>query len=294
MSNTGPRQRKREPVTFIPAPANAPEGKPDTPEGDAPKAKEGGIAKFWREQARPFLVMVFILFCMRSSLADWNVVPTGSMKPSIIEGDRIFVNKLAYDFKVPFTHIALAKWTEPKRGEVVVFDSEADGVRLVKRLMGVPGDVIEIRDNVLSINGEKAQLGELSTDIVNQVQPNNRAQYTYFTETVAGVSHPVRFLSLRPGQLTPQLARARNFGPVTVPAGCYFMLGDNRDESRDSRFDSRPKAEADNGLIHDSQNLGPGFVKRDRIVGRSSAVVLSLDYDDYYLPRSSRFFRGLP
>jgi len=294
MSETGPRNRRTQPVTFIPAPANAPAQKVEASPGDTPKAEENKYMKFWREQARPFLVMVLILFCMRSSLADWNVVPTGSMKPTIIEGDRIFVNKLAYDLKVPFTHIALAKWSLPQRGEVVVFDSSADGIRLVKRLMGLPGDTIEIRDNLLYINGEQAKLTELSTDVINQVQPNNRAQYIYYTENIAGVSHPVRFLSLRPGQVSPHLLKARNFGPVKVPANCYFMLGDNRDESRDSRFDSRPQVPADNGLIHDPQNLGPGFVPRDRIVGKSSAVVLSLDYDDFYLPRSSRFFRGLP
>jgi len=256
---------------------------------------ENKYAKFWREQARPFIVMVLILFCMRSSLADWNVVPTGSMKPSIIEGDRIFVNKLAYDLKIPFTHIAVAKWSEPKRGEVVVFDSPADGIRLVKRLIGMPGDKIEIRSNVLYINNERAQFAQLPQDTINQVQPGNRDQFDYHLETVAGMSHPVRFKrsdNMKPGELEG-LQPARHFGPAVVPAGCYFMLGDNRDESRDSRYDSatRDPASVPNGLLRDQRNLGPGFVPRDRIVGRSSAIVLSLDYDDYYLPRGSRFFR---
>src|SRR5262245_38988648 len=109
--------------------------------------------KFWREQIRPLAVMLIVLFSFRSAIADWNTVPTGSMKPTIIEGDRIFVNKLAYDLKFPFTKWHLLEWGDPQRGEIVVFDKPSDGVRLVKRVAAIPGDVIQLIDNRLYING---------------------------------------------------------------------------------------------------------------------------------------------
>src|SRR4051794_11925214 len=100
---------------------------------------------YWQKEIRPLLILAVVLFSIRSSLADWNDVPTGSMKPTILEGDRVFVNKLAYDLKVPFTTWHLADWANPKRGDVVVFYSPHDGIRLVKRVVGLPGDLIELR-----------------------------------------------------------------------------------------------------------------------------------------------------
>lgn len=81
------------------------------------------LVKFWRKDAKPLLIMVLVLFAFRSAIADWNDVPTGSMKPTIIEGDRVLVNKVAYDLKVPFTTVRLLQWGDPKRGEIVVFFS---------------------------------------------------------------------------------------------------------------------------------------------------------------------------
>src|SRR5471032_1979047 len=109
--------------------------------------------RWWRKDIRPLLILGLIVFSIRSSLADWNDVPTGSMKPTILEGDRVFVNKLAYDLKVPFTTWHLAEWANPQRGDIVVFYSPKDGTRLVKRAVGLPGDVIELRNEQLIING---------------------------------------------------------------------------------------------------------------------------------------------
>src|ERR1051325_485227 len=92
---------------------------------------------WWHKEIRPLLILLFIGFSIRSSLADWNDVPTGSMKPTILEGDRVLVNKLAYDLKVPFTTWHIAEWSNPQRGDIVVFFSPHDGKRLVKR--DVPG-----------------------------------------------------------------------------------------------------------------------------------------------------------
>jgi len=94
-----------------------------------------GLLKAWHEY-RGFAVFIVLMLIFRSALADWNVVPTGSMKPTILEGDRILVNKLAYDFKVPLTHIALYKFADPGRGDIVVFESKAADTRLVKQVDG--------------------------------------------------------------------------------------------------------------------------------------------------------------
>src|SRR5437016_3352533 len=105
----------------------------------------------WRF-VRPIVVIILVLCAFRSSIADWNDVPTGSMKPTSLEGDRILVNKLAYDLKVPFTTVHLFDWGGPQRGEIVVFNSPVDGIRLVKRVIGIPGDKIEVRNNRVIIN----------------------------------------------------------------------------------------------------------------------------------------------
>jgi signal peptidase I len=237
--------------------------------GGEEETKAFKIKKFWKEQVWPTLVLITVLLCMRSSLADWNVVPTGSMKPTIIEGDRIFVNKLAYDLKVPFTKIHLAKWSDPKRGEIIVFDSPEDGIRLVKRVIGVPGDSIQLLDNRLLINGQPASYGPLDQDTEQQVKDAETLRWLpqYFAESYNGLTHAMMSLSLRPSE-------KRSFGPITVPQGQYFAMGDNRDNSKDSRY--------------------IGFIPRDNIVGRSSRVIVSLNYDNYYLPRSQRWFRHLP
>ena len=91
----------------------------------------------WREWVKPLLLIGLVMFSFRSAVADWNDVPTGSMKPTILEGDRIFINKLAYDLKFPFTRWRLAQWKDPAWGDVVVLLSPEDGKRLVKRVVGL-------------------------------------------------------------------------------------------------------------------------------------------------------------
>ena len=226
------------------------------------------LIRFWKEQIRPLAIVIVLVCSFKSAIADYNVVPTGSMKPSIIEGDRIFVNKLAYDLKVPFTTWHIASWANPARGDVVVFNSPRDGTRLVKRVIGIPDDRIQLISNQLYVNGKLAGYGNLDANTVNQVQASERGAHGYGMESIpGGQTHPV--------MSTPGLRNdMRSFGPVTVPPGRYFVMGDNRDNSEDSRF--------------------IGFVPRSNIVGRSSKVLFSLDYDRSYLPRSQRFFRGIP
>ncbi len=224
------------------------------------------LRDLWRQQVRPFLFVVMIGLSFKSAVADWNTVPTGSMKPTILEGDRIFVNKLAYGLKVPFTTFHVARWNRPERGEIVVFFSPKDGVRLVKRVVGLPGDVMELSNDRVTINGEMAQYSELNTGIASALPAAERPTHVFALEGLKGERHPM--------MVTPGVRAMRNFGPVTVPAGQYLVLGDNRDNSADSRY--------------------IGFVPQDSIVGRSSRVVMSLDYEDYWLPRGDRWFHKLP
>src|ERR1700685_1364309 len=122
------------------------------------------LGRFWRETAKPIGILVLVMTALRSAVADWNDVPTGSMNPTIIEGDRVFVNKLAYDLKVPFTTWHLAQWSNPKRGDIVVFFSPVDGIRLVKRVVGLPGDRIELANDRLLINGRPSEYDPLPAD----------------------------------------------------------------------------------------------------------------------------------
>src|SRR5436190_8774269 len=109
----------------------------------------------WREWLRPALLIAAVVFPLKSAVADWNWVPSGSMKPTILEGDLVFVNKLAYDLKFPFTLRRLAEWSRPRRGDIVVFFSPKDRTRLVKRIVAGPGDTVELQNNVLFVNGER-------------------------------------------------------------------------------------------------------------------------------------------
>jgi signal peptidase I len=211
-------------------------------------------------EIRIFILMILIVSSLRSALADWNDVPTGSMKPTIQEGDRVVVNKLAYDLKVPFTTIAIFKWGNPERGDIVVLFSPVDGTRLVKRVVAVPGDNVEMRDNQLYVNGRIAKQSPIA------IGTSDESGSVYvLDEDLYGHNHKV--------MLTPEIPAVRSFGPIEVPEGNYFVLGDNRDNSNDSRF--------------------IGFIERRRIVGEAVAVAFSLDRSRYFVPRMDRFFEGL-
>lgn len=221
--------------------------------------------KWWRQELRPLAITALAIFAVRSSFADWNDVPTGSMKPTILEGDRIFVNKLAYDLKVPFTTLHIAEWGAPKRGDIVVFYSPKNGTRLVKRTIGLPGDVVELRNDQLIINGSMVEYKPIAEELLHDVSTSDRAGSAYASERLPGRAHLVAGIPAAPAM--------RDFGPYRVPEGSYFMMGDNRDNSFDSRY------------------FGP--VKRSRILGHATAVVTSLDRTHYYKPRWDRFFSSL-
>src|SRR4051794_36159956 len=121
-------------------------------------------------EIRVFALMLLVVTSLRSALADWNDVPTGSMKPTIQEGDRVVVNKLAYDLKIPFTMVEVAKWGDPKRGDIVVLFSPLDNVRLVKRVIGLPGDRVAMLNNTVFINGKPVTNPATSDPITDSQQ----------------------------------------------------------------------------------------------------------------------------
>jgi signal peptidase I len=220
------------------------------------------MLRWARRQGVVSLVVIVVgVLSLRSAIADWNDVPTGSMKPTILVGDRIFVNKLAYDLKVPFTDLRLATWGGPARGDIVTCWSPADGARLVKRVVGVPGDVVAMRGGHLSINGATlAYRPATDPDLIASLGKAARGKDLFIEQLP---DHP-HFVAYERGG-----GNARDFGPVTVPAGRYFLMGDNRDHSADSRYF--------------------GCVGRDAILGRVQGTVWSFDLENHYRPRWSRF-----
>jgi signal peptidase I len=244
------------------------ESKTTSPTADepAPSDGRGGFHRVWREWIKPFLMVLLVVGSLRSAVADWNDVPTGSMRPTILEGERIFVNKLAYDLKVPFTRVRVMEWGSPNRGDVVVLYSPSDGKRLVKRVVGLPGDELAMRGGRLYVNGSAAEYQPLANGDRDALGLDGEPQELVVWETIDAKTHPVTW--------TPYQPAIRQFGPIRVPDDSFFVMGDNRDNSRDSRWF--------------------GFVDRDLIVGRALAVVVSLDPEHSYSPRWDRFFLGLP
>ena len=115
-------------------------------------------------------------------------MPTGSMKPTILEGDRIFVNKLAYDLKIPFTTWHLAQWDDPQCGDIVVFYSPSDGKRLVKRVVGLPGDRIGMWKNQVILNGVPLQYGSLEQTFIQELASEAAARASIFRGTLTGAA----------------------------------------------------------------------------------------------------------
>lgn len=163
---------------------------------------------------RSTALFLFLFFCIRSSFADWSPVPTGSMVPTILEGDVITINKAAYDIRIPFTHISLLKTSEPVRGDIVVFDSKVSDKRLVKRVIGLPGDLIEMKNNRLIINGRPIAYEQKDNDLIEHLDEKSHKIYLFEYADPA----------------------YQSFAQVKVPKGYYLMLGDSRDNSVDSRF----------------------------------------------------------
>jgi signal peptidase I len=216
------------------------------------------------------------------------------MNPTIFDGDRIYVNKLAYGLKFPYTTWHLARWSGPEPGEIVVFYSPANGIRLVKRCVGKPGDRIRAVDGRLTINDKPLvytpfeQLNltqpELPAGYIppSQIPPwqtnpkdprDPRERFSFAVESLGSHPHVVAKRFVQVQKMDGEWTLKKKGDPGYDGEGQYFMMGDNRDNSADSRV------------------FGP--VERDQILGRASRVIFSLDYNNWWLPRGNRFFHGL-
>lgn len=203
-----------------------------------------------REYVDTAVYAVLLTLILRVFVVQAFRIPSESMLPTLLVGDFLFVNKALYGAEVPLVHTRLPAFREPRLGDIVVFDSRTQAdVKVVKRLVGMPGDTLEMKDNALLRNG------------IRQVEP-----FTQHSDSLTDPAEPeMRTWQLE--YLLPDVDRASyrpsrgNWGPIVVPAGQYFVMGDNRDNSYDSRY--------------------WGFVDRRVIRGRPLFVYYSFDHDSW-------------
>ena len=220
------------------------------------------LGKWIRGNAK-FLAFVLLFGVFRTAIADWNPIPSASMHPNLLEGDVVFVNRLAFNVKVPLTDVVVAHTGEPKRGDIATFFSPENGTRLIKRVIGLPGDTIEMRGKRLYVNGVVASYDELG--LADEPLAPRGVKALHLEEETGENRHEIQWL-VRRGQRD-------DFGPLTIPADRYMMLGDNRDNSEDSRWF--------------------GLVPREKLIGRAERILVSADYKDTWALRFARFGKSL-
>ncbi len=181
-----------------------------------------------RQYVESIAIAAVLAIFVRSFVVEAFTIPSGSMEPTLLVGDYLLASRLSYVVKVPFTDVVLFRLGAPKRGDIVIFRYPLDPSKdFVKRIIAKGGDTVEIKDKVVYVNGLKVDEG-----------------YARFTD------HTVM-----PGSRVPR----DNLNPVKVPKDCYFAMGDNRDNSSDSRF--------------------WGFLKADDLVGKAEIIYFSLNGD---------------
>jgi signal peptidase I len=215
--------------------SSSPQGKPKNvvaaARGRKPAARTGDG---WWETFKSIAGMIAIFLAVRQFLVEAYRIPSPSMVPSLLVGDWLFVNKLRYGPHVPFTDVNLPGYAEPRRGEVVVFVSppqidngEDSTPTLVKRLVGMPGDTLHMRGGLLHVNGIAQRQGYGAPAVDSLAGAETNPLYVWQQQYALRRS---RFGA------APASPTHDDWGPIAVPAGHYFMLGDNRYNSKDSRY----------------------------------------------------------
>ncbi|HET6230844.1 MAG TPA: signal peptidase I [Longimicrobiaceae bacterium] len=200
------------------------------------------------EWCKAICTAVLLFLVVRTFAVEAFKIPTGSMEGTLLVGDFLLVNKAVYGAEIPGTHTRLPSFSEPKRGDIIVFLPPQDPSKnFVKRLMGVPGDTLEMRDKVLLVNGHP------------QMEP-----YARHIDPLSDPPDPremwqLAYLARRPVDISAYRPTRDNWGPIVVPPGKFFALGDNRDNSDDSRF--------------------WGFLDKDAVKGRPMFVYYSFESD---------------
>ncbi len=196
----------------------AAQGLPVSPDEDGKRPGEPWLV----ENCRSFFPVLLVVLVIRSWIVEPFQIPSGSMLPTLQVGDYILVNKFAYGLKLPVLQTKFLETGEPQRGDVVVFYNPEDNkTHFIKRLIGLPGDVVEVYNNTLKINGKTVAKRLL------QAWPPDQPREIWYEEDLLGVKHEI--ITRIPHAISGD-------GRYVVPEGQYFMMGDNRDNSRDSRF----------------------------------------------------------
>jgi len=199
------------------------------------------------EYARSFFPIILLVLLVRSFLFEPFRIPSSSMMPTLLVGDFIFVKKYAYGLRLPVVNTKVMSVGDPHRGDVVVFRLPADpATNYIKRLIGLPGDVITYRGKQVFVNGVPVPI-ELNGSYLGK---SGAAAPRLGLETIDGVEHEIL---IQPGRYGRE-------GEFRVPEGHFFMMGDNRDNSRDSRYE------------------GVGFVPEENLVGKAVAIWMNWDW----------------
>ncbi|CAM5780072.1 signal peptidase I [Castellaniella caeni] len=198
-------------------------------------------APWWVEYCVSFFPVILFVFVLRSFVVEPFRIPSGSMLPTLENGDLILVNKFQYGLRLPVIDRKVVELGSPRRGDVVVFRYPVDpSVDYIKRVVGLPGDVVEYRNKTLSINGTPVP----HTRDGDYFEPDRAAYVGQYQEQLGDVAHRI-LLNANAAQDFMPITRFPNFKDCsyladgvrcTVPAGNYFMMGDNRDNSLDSRY----------------------------------------------------------
>lgn len=212
--------------------------------------------------ARSFLPILLMVFAVRSFAFEARLIPSGSLKPTLLVGDFILVNKFEYGIRLPVIHKKIFSLHEPKRGDIVVFrPPPSEPVDLIKRVVGVPGDHISYINKTLYINGKKAPTAFEKFD--TDEYKNLSWEVAQFQENLLGIKHSIYQI--------PNKSKD-DFYEVVVPPGKYFMMGDNRDDSADSRY--------------------WGFMPEENIIGKATRVLVSCDSIKHPV-RWERFYKKI-
>src|SRR3569623_406198 len=158
--------------------------------------------KKWIALNRGFLLFMLGMLFVRSAVADWYGVPSSSMYPTLIIGARILTDRLAYDVKLPFTDIIVKHIADPQRGDIVTFSSPEDGMRLVKRVIGVPGDVVEMHNDQLTINHVTASYGAATGAVAARVSPDYPGEQVVLSAHLFGQQRAIIEMPERPALRT--------------------------------------------------------------------------------------------
>lgn len=223
----------------------------------------------WKKELFQIAVFAFLIFAFKSCFIGNFTVPTGSMEKTILPGDKIIADMRCYNIRLPFTSVILFEVSKPQISDIVVFDYPNDrNINYVKRLVGLPGDILEVHDGFITRNGEKFKTTPDDEEFLAEIVKNGG---NYEEESREGV----RYMVHRKPQYMRLKSEPRTF---RVPEGHYFFMGDNRDRSSDSRE--------------------WGFVPFDHIKGKAKFIYFSSESDPgwFTIPkriRYERFFSGL-